>query len=654
MYATIINIPADQPTIQAGIDVSFDGDTVLVQPNTYVENINYNGKNITVASLYIITQDTAYISNTIIDGSQNDIVARFENNEDYNATLDGFTIRNGSGYYAGGIICYEDSNPTIKNLNISQNVAEYGGGITINNSNPTLLNVTISNNSASVNGGGIRCIIGSNPIITNSIVISNSASYQGGGIYCEESSPILDSLMVSGNITEYGSGICCRYFSSPQIFDCTISMNVANQAGGGINCYLNSSPTIVNCSIFDNVTGDTASNYGFGGGINCNNNSSPTISNCDIFGNVAKNAGGGIDCNDNSSPTISYCNIYENTTEDTIDDDGFGGGISNKDNSSPTISNCSIIGNTAISFGGRISCFDNSNPIIENVVIESNISYYAGGIQCAVNSSPIISNCLITNNIATNIGAGISCYVNSSPEIINCTISENIASVGGGGIGCKDNSNPILFNSVLWNDSTQEIFFNQEGNPNAITVSYSDIQGGEAGIETNDNGEVFWLEGNIDADPLFVDPENGDYHLTENSPCIDAGDPDSPFDPDGTIADMGAFYFNQNIGIEENYELEITNYELGIFPNPFQSSTTIQFTTENTGKNTEIEIYNIKGQKIKTLECINYVDAKATQSLHSIIWNGTDDSNKPVSSGIYFINLRSGKDNIIKKAVLMR
>ena len=54
-------------------------------------------------------------------------------------------------------------------------------------------------------------------------------------------------------------------------------------------------------------------------------------------------------------------------------------------------------------------------------------------------------------------------------------------------------------------------------------IAYSDIQGGEAGIVTNDDGTVNWEEGNIDDNPLFTDPENGDYHLQENSPCVGTG-----------------------------------------------------------------------------------------------------------------------------------
>ena len=66
---TIINIPADYPTIQQGIDSSIDGDTVLVQPGTYVENIMIIEHNILLGSLFLTTGDSGFISQTVIDGN---------------------------------------------------------------------------------------------------------------------------------------------------------------------------------------------------------------------------------------------------------------------------------------------------------------------------------------------------------------------------------------------------------------------------------------------------------------------------------------------------------------------------------------------------------------------------------------------------------
>ncbi|MCK4694339.1 MAG: hypothetical protein KAT74_01185, partial [Candidatus Cloacimonetes bacterium] len=201
LSSTIINIPADQPTIQAGIDVAVDGDTVLVQPGTYVENINFNSKNIVVASHFLTTQDTSYISQTIIDGNQNGSVVTFDNGEDSTAVLMGFTITNGLGngypeYSGGGVTCRNYSNPSIDNVIITGSSADIGGGIYIVNSSPKIEECTITLNQVFEFGAGIY-LIGGTPIIKNNEISFNSIPYgPGDGIYCSPS----DSIEISGNI----------------------------------------------------------------------------------------------------------------------------------------------------------------------------------------------------------------------------------------------------------------------------------------------------------------------------------------------------------------------------------------------------------------------------------------------------------------------
>ncbi|MCK5052307.1 MAG: hypothetical protein KAS53_11335, partial [Candidatus Cloacimonetes bacterium] len=375
-YATIINIPADYPTIQQGIIVAVEGDTILVQPGSYFENINYYGKNITVASLYLTTQDTSYISQTIIDGNQIASVVKFESGEDSTAVLTGFTITNGNSGWGGGIYCYQSS-PDINNVKITYNDA-----------------------------------------------------IQGGGIYCEESNPRLDNVTISYNDTGWGFG----------------------PAGGGICCW-QSTLTLENVTINGNISNA-------GGGIICVQESDLSLTNVTISGNFAE-LGGGIWCG----------------------------------NSSMSMVNVKISDNLAVGIGGGV-VFDICNPSLVNVTISDNIAEQGGGI-CCWQSALTLENVTINGNTSND----------------------------GGGIWCGENANPILVNCIIWNDSPEEIYFSSSDEPNSITISYSDIEGGETGIVTNNNGTVNWMEGNINIDPLFVGTGEFPYSLLEYSPCVDAGNP---------------------------------------------------------------------------------------------------------------------------------
>lgn len=172
VYATIINIPDDYPTIQEGIDASTDGDTVLVQPGTYVENINFNGHNIVVASFFLIDGNPENISNTIIDGdSSGSVVTTISN--DSTAIITGFTLQNGYRIKGAGIYC------EFSNLMIVHNIIKWNGS-------------NVSGNW----GGGIYCIE-SDPTIRSNLIIGNSACW-GGGIGLDNSNPIISN----NNITE--------------------------------------------------------------------------------------------------------------------------------------------------------------------------------------------------------------------------------------------------------------------------------------------------------------------------------------------------------------------------------------------------------------------------------------------------------------------
>ncbi|MGA1794393.1 MAG: LamG-like jellyroll fold domain-containing protein [bacterium] len=277
-----------------------------------------------------------------------------------------------------------------------------------------------------------------------------------------------------------------------------------------------------------------------GGGIYCVN-SSPTITNCNISNNTASSDGGGIYCL-GSSPSLTSCNISNNTVNSV------GGGIFYGSNSSSTITNCIISGNSADT-GGGIYCADSSLDIT-NCDIRSNTAVGGGGIFYGSNSSSTITNCIMSGN-SSNSGGGIYCAHNASPYCVHCVMFNNSASQHGGGLYCEQGTATEIINSIFWNNSPDQIFDHHS----TCTITYSDIQGGYSGI------------GNINTDPLFVNIDAGDYHLQEQSPCIDAGfniipliaDKDGrirPLDGDRDgffISDMGAYEKNRLIHVPANY-----------------------------------------------------------------------------------------------------
>jgi parallel beta-helix repeat protein len=399
--ATIINIPDDYPTIQQGIDASADGDTVLVQPGTYVENINFNGHNIVLGSLFLTMGDTIFVATTIIDGDLTGRVVTFENGENSTAVICGFTIRNGFALLGAGIYCVDYSSPTISDNSITEN-------------------------SADANGGGIYCFR-SSPIIIRNTIRGNTAGGAyglGGGIYCNDSDPPIRGNTITENL---GSGICCED-ANPLIRNNLISDNL----GSGIICRTGSF-AIISGNI---ISGNTAFGPGsYGGGICCVT-SHPTIDGNTICGNSAMEDGGGIFCHYNCSPVIINNLIYENSAGT------HGGGIHCGLGSSPMIRNNTIRGNYATYGGGLL--FSDTSPITTNIILWAN-SAPNGSEVYSYNSSTEISYCNIQGGWEGegNIDCDpMFCY----PDTGNFYLSEGSCCIGAGedgqdigalGAGCE-------------------------------------------------------------------------------------------------------------------------------------------------------------------------------------------------------------------------
>jgi len=151
---------------------------------------------------------------------------------------------------------------------------------------------------------------------------------------------------------------------------------------------------------------------------------------------------------------------------------------------------------------------------------------------------------------------------------------------------------------------------------------------------------------NILVDPMIesIDPVNP--HLVWNSPCIDAGYPDSPADPDGTRADIGAFYFDCQTVFKDSGEIHPTGFTMyPAYPNPFNASVSVRFQTANSSR-IQANIFDLNGRKVFTLPVDYYLPGS-----HVITW---DTHSLNVPSGEYLFQINGEKTSKVAKVVLIR
>ncbi len=339
--AATIRIPADQPTIQAGIDAAAAGDTVLVADGTWTgggnQNIDFKGKAITVRSENgpaDCTIDCAEAGRYAFRGFL------FTNGEGPDSLLQGFRIINGVVYGTwdakGGGIYVSGASPRIEDCIIESCRAWYGGGIFLEDSSAEILNCVITGNDSSWGGGGICCFDTGVRIIGNSIV-DNEAYDAGGGIFCYSSSGVvIEGNEIANNVvTEidyFGAGGGIFYYSSNTLTftNNVITGNSAYQSGGGLDC--TAASAIISGNTFEDNTAPA------GGALRLLG-SSPTVENNLFVANHADWYGGAIHCR-NASPVITGCTMSGNSAET------FAGAVYSSSSSAPLITNSILWGNS--------------------------------------------------------------------------------------------------------------------------------------------------------------------------------------------------------------------------------------------------------------------------------------------------------------------
>jgi predicted outer membrane repeat protein len=337
--------------------------------------------------------------------------------------------------------------------------------------------------------------------------------------------------------------------------------------GGGIYC-ANASPQFKNLIIDSNTVVD------WGGGIFIMNSSS-TFQDIQIINNTAGHSGGLMNWV-GANTIFNNLDVRQNHA-------GHGGGMQIIE-SDPVLENANISYNTS-NVGAGLYIGD-ANPLIINSFVQNNTSQsIAGGILFwnfgGEDNCPTLKNVLVTDNNSES-GAGIYYEGIVNTKLINVTIANNTASGSGGGIYCYST---YLLNSIIWGNTPDQIDY--FGPQDSVIIMYSDVSGGWNGL------------GNINADPLFKSVN--DYHLSQGSPCINTGIPDTSglslplYDIEGNERilygriDMGCYEYLNPLVIAEN-----TNSVLHIFPNPVSDFININYLQPNS----TVSIYDMMGKLV--------------------------------------------------------
>ena len=384
-------------------------------------------------------------------------------------------------------------------------------------------------------------------------------------------------------------------------------------------------------------------NYSLGGAIYFEN-SGCDLENIIFEGNQADFSGGALYA---SGSTLNINHVQFNNNR------AYFGGALSLSSSTALLAHININNNIASSGGGiyaenntkliayytRISNnIANSDSLDAHLLKPQSVSQYGGGLY-AVNSDIRLHNTLIDQNYSQNKGAGIALR-SSKIYFVQSTLADNGSGADSSAIFyINETSEPsLILNSILWNSGEFEL----ELENTDIEISNSVLGGALAKILDRGNENDIQLLSVIDSDPIF----DVNYSLSLGSPAIDQGVVNyelgdnylinyAPSQYSGSAPNLGyngaapEIYFELELIETSIFDLPETYSLLRAFPNPFNLSTTLEFTLEKFG-DTEISIYNIRGQLMQTL-----IQRELLPGTYSLVYNAAH-----LSTGVYICQLK--------------
>jgi len=765
----------DYTIIQEALNAANPGDTVLVHPGRYFENLVINKSNITLMSLEGTTGDDSYIDSTVIDGGgiQRCVAVSRDKKQ---LLLRGFSITNGfSTGGAGGIGLAVNTSSHLCNLKIFSNTAATGGGINIGAASVLLSGIDLYDNYALQLGGGIFAASGEGYINNisfdpiNRCSIYNNRAGSGQDIYIQHAANDLELPLNTFSVANPSNYHAVYLSKNPLSNNHRINFDIQNAHHQELDCDIYVSTTgsddndgfspetalktiheaiyrVAADSLNQNTVHILPGTYSRtdneqifpialkswvvvqGGGIETTTvicEPHPTVplsygywdklfkaTRVDgaTLANMTFLSRDTMDCGvllGNYNSTINLINLHidefypdyaaiirmaSSSIRETMWDNVTIENITTNDAGlisillpiSGTIKNC-VFRNSASMYesasiwadplirivGDKHLSFENCEFSNLTMQDDDTVSVSIGGVQYPQQHNHFsFQNCLFSNNSSQGGVVTVSSSNNPRIDITNCTFAGNTSD----NFTLRINGDVNITNSIFYNDSPFQIKVDpMDGNPNEYThlkIDHSLIKGGLSGIQAFPVpwNTIDFLPSSFDADPLFqgfVVPSNPfHYVLSELSPCIDSGTPDlsglnlPPYDLAGNYRvwgsgiDLGCYEYGSEPWVSV-YDPVLPALEQLVlqqnYPNPFNPSTTISYSLPKAAK-LRLDIYNIKGQLVKTL-----VNSEMPAGTHSIVWNGRDMKNKAVATGVYFYRISSPKEGSkTKKMMLMK